>query len=124
MPRPALLILSGLPGTGKTTLARGIAARLNAVFLRIDSIEHALAESVLKITPAEDAGYMAAYAIAEDNLLLGRLVVAASVNPIELTRSPWRVLAERPGCMNLDIDILCSYKAEHPLRLELRTSDL
>src|SRR3546814_11723704 len=98
-------MLSVLPGTLKTTLARCIAARLNAVFLRIDSIEHALEESVLKITPAEDAGYMAAYAIAEDNLLLGRIVVADSVNPIELTRSAWRAIAERAGCMNLDIEI-------------------
>ncbi len=51
-----LLILAGLPGVGKSTLARGVAARLKAVYLRIDSIERALAESSLRIAPAADAG--------------------------------------------------------------------
>src|SRR3546814_5659470 len=66
---------------------------------------------------------MAAYAIAEDNLLLGRIVVADSVNPIELTRSAWRAIAERAGCMNLDIEVLCSDKAEHQRHVEMRRSE-
>lgn len=37
-----LLIFGGLPGTGKSTIARLLAARLGAVWLRIDSIEQAL----------------------------------------------------------------------------------
>lgn len=58
--RPVLIAFSGLPGAGKTTIARDVAARLGAVFLRIDSIEAALARSALRISPAEDAGYAAA----------------------------------------------------------------
>ncbi|GKV79057.1 hypothetical protein PEC106568_42300 [Pectobacterium carotovorum subsp. carotovorum] len=37
-----LIILGGLPGTGKSTIARLLASRLNAVWLRIDSIEQSL----------------------------------------------------------------------------------
>ena len=45
-----LLIFGGLPGTGKSTIARLLAARLGAVWLRIDSIEQALirAETVTR----------------------------------------------------------------------------
>ena len=34
-----LIILSGLPGTGKTTIARELAMAVLAVHVRIDSIE-------------------------------------------------------------------------------------
>jgi predicted kinase len=34
-----LIILGGLPGTGKTTIARELARQLGAVHVRIDSIE-------------------------------------------------------------------------------------
>jgi tRNA uridine 5-carbamoylmethylation protein Kti12 len=37
-----LIVLSGLPGVGKTTIARELASSLKAVYLRIDSIEQAL----------------------------------------------------------------------------------
>ncbi len=37
-----LIIFSGLPGTGKTTIARSLAHKLAAVYLRIDSLEQAL----------------------------------------------------------------------------------
>jgi hypothetical protein len=37
-----LIILSGLPGTGKTTFARQLAHALAAVYLRIDSIEQSM----------------------------------------------------------------------------------
>ena len=37
-----LIVFSGLPGTGKTTIARGLAANAGAVYLRIDGIEQAI----------------------------------------------------------------------------------
>ena len=37
-----LYIFGGLPGTGKTTLARYLAHHQRAVYLRIDTIEQAL----------------------------------------------------------------------------------
>ncbi|MCE5382318.1 AAA family ATPase, partial [Pectobacterium punjabense] len=40
-----LIIFGGLPGTGKSTIARLLATRLNAVWLRIDTIEQLLIRS-------------------------------------------------------------------------------
>ena len=75
-----LLIFGGLPGVGKTAGAMGLAREIGAVHLRIDSIEQALRNSGVDVSGPE--GYEVAYAIAEDNLRLGRTVIADSVNPI------------------------------------------
>src|SRR5688500_478000 len=76
-----LISFSGLPGVGKTTVARALAQEIRAVYIRVDSIEVALRSSSLQIHPAEDAGYLAAVAVAKDNLMHGLDVVADSVNP-------------------------------------------
>ena len=37
-----LIVLSGLPGTGKTTIGKALAAKRSAAYVRVDEIEHAL----------------------------------------------------------------------------------
>jgi predicted kinase len=73
---PTLIAFSGLPGVGKTTIARDLARGLEALYLRVDSIEAALKNSSLRIHPAEDAGYQALIAIARDNLANCLTVIA------------------------------------------------
>ena len=41
-PTVTLIVLSGLPGVGKTTIARELAVVLGATHVRIDSIENSL----------------------------------------------------------------------------------
>lgn len=119
-----LIILGGLPGTGKTTTAGILARLLQAVYLRIDTIEHALAGKYIEKSAMNDAGYAAAYGVAEDNLRLGRYVIADSVNPLEITRRSWRRTAERAGVSFLDVEFICSDLARHRYRVENRTCDL
>src|SRR5262245_65063000 len=112
-----LVVLSGLPGVGKTTIARELAVALDAVFIRVDTIEQALRNAGAKV---EGEGYGVAYAICEDNLRLGRTVVADCVNPWPLTRTNWHAVADRAGVRVVDIEIVCSDTSEHRHRVESR----
>jgi predicted kinase len=116
-----LIVLSGLPGVGKTTIARELARSLAAVYVRIDSIEQALRQSGL-VVAAE--GYAVARAIAADNLRAGRTVVADCVNPWPLTRDEWRNVAERTGVSVAEIEVVCSDQEEHRRRVESRVPDI
>jgi predicted kinase len=116
-----LIILSGLPATGKTTIARALAQAIGAVHVRIDAIEQALRTSGVAV---DAHGYRVGYAIAEDNLRLGRLVVADSVNPWPLTRAEWQDVARRAGVVPLDVEIVCSSETEHRRRVESRVADI
>ena len=52
-----LVVFAGLPGSGKSTIARELARQLGAAWLRIDTIETAIADEA---TPITDEGYRAA----------------------------------------------------------------
>ena len=119
-----LVSLSGLPGVGKTTLAKKLAALTPAIHLRVDSVETALKRSILSIHPAEDAGYLALAAIAKDNLLLGFDVIADTVNPIEISRQLWTTTASDGAAHLLNVEVICSDKTLHRKRVETRISDI
>jgi predicted kinase len=118
-----LVAFGGLPGVGKTTIARALARQLGAVHLRIDTIEYAIRESGVLNGTVDAAGYETAYAVAEDNLRLGLTVIGDSVNPLPITRSAWRDVARRAGVPIVEVEVTCSDKAEHRRRVETRGTD-
>lgn len=119
-----LIVFGGLPGTGKTSIARKVVRALGATYVRVDAIEQAFRAATGLKGDVGAAGYAVACAVAESNLALGRTVVADSVNPIDLTRQGWRQTAGRTGSPLLEVEIVCSDAAEHRRRVENRRSDI
>ena len=118
-----LIVLGGLPGTGKTTIARELARQLGAVHLRIDSIEQALRDW----RPGHslnDAGYRVAYMVAADNLSISRIVIADSVNSLPVTRDAWVAVAKRTRTQVVEVEVICSDPDEHRRRAENRVTDI
>src|ERR1700760_4483557 len=116
-----LIVFGGLPATGKTTLARALGRRVAATHLRIDTIEQSLKAAGLTVGPT---GYVIANALAADNLMLGRTVIADCVNPVLASRNGWRETALRCGARLVEIEIICSDLAEHRRRVEGRIADI
>ena len=119
-----LIVLGGLPGVGKTTIARELAIAIRAVHIRIDSIEQAIRASSVDPVPMDDMGYRVGYAAAADNLRLGWNVIADSVNPLPVTRDAWLAVAAAAGVAALEVEIVCLDRNEHRRRVESRDVDI
>ena len=118
-----LVVFSGLPGTGKSTIAKVFAEKHSAAYVRVDEIENAV-RSTIPDNEIGPLGYVIAFANARSNLALGNLVVADSVNPVPESRQGWRDVAQHTNSSFLDVEIVCSDKDEHKRRVETRSVEI
>jgi len=116
-------VFCGLPGVSKSTLARLLAARLATTYLRIDTIETAIASTLGPIGD-NPVGYVTAGCIAADQLRSGRSVVADAVNGIEEARQGWMTVARDCAVPIRFVEVTCSDVLEHRRRAETRVADL
>jgi predicted kinase len=91
---------------------------------RIDSIEQAIRDSGEVSKPLNDVGYRVGYSVAEDNLRLGRSVIADSVNPLQVTRDARIGVADRVAANVMEVEITCSDPKQHQRRVETRIADI
>jgi predicted kinase len=108
-----LSIFGGLPGVGTTTLVRELARQLGAVHLPIDSIEQAIPDSGRVTQPRNNVGVSGRLRGGRDNLLLGRTVIAVSVNRLQLSRNAGVAVASRAGVGRVEVEVMCSDRQQH-----------
>jgi predicted kinase len=120
-----LVIMSGLPGVGKSTLAQGIAQLLGAVVVAVDPIEDAIVRSGIPMSLATGvAAYEVAAAIALAQLRNGLVVIADAANYVEVGRDVWRRTAAEAQVPIKVIEVICSDPALHRHRLAARQRGL
>ena len=121
---PVLVVVSGLPATGKSTVARLLAERTRTPYLRVDRIEQAMVDWSALTHPVGPTGYAVAHTLAAEQLALGLDVVVECVNPIALTRDAWADTAVRADAAIVEVELICSDEVEHRHRVESRASDV
>lgn len=113
--------MSGLPGSGKSTIGRALAARLPAALVSVDPIDAALRRAgIAADQPTGLAAYLVAEIVAEDVLAAGMTVLVDAVNAVEPARAQWRELAARRGVAMRVVEVICSDPYLHRTRLESR----
>lgn len=115
-----LIVMAGLPGSGKSAVAEGLARTIGVPVLSIDPIEAAMWRSHIPTDMTGMAAYEIAAAIAEENLKLGLTVIVDAVNPVAAARATWVRLAERQKTSLIFIECYCSDLNIHRKRIENR----
>jgi len=119
-----LIVLSGLPGVGKTTIAQILARQCSASYVRVDAIEQAILSSSHTQNELGALGYVIAYEIARSNQCLGGNLVADAVNPLTAIRETWRAVAASAASDIFEVEVVCSDTKEHRRRVENRKADI
>lgn len=119
---PILYLFSGLPGSGKSTIAVQLAKQIGATYIKVDTIEQALKDICDLNIYAE--GYHLAYRLASDSLMQGLNVIGDSCNSVTESRIEWQQTAINVKAQYINIEIICSDPLEHRCRVESRKTSI
>jgi predicted kinase len=119
-----LMLVSGLPGSGKSTVADGLSRSLSIPVFSIDPIEAAMWRNGIARDQTGIAAYEVAAALADEQLRLGHSVIVDAVNPIEAPRQGWRNLAAKYRPDLKIIECVCVNETTHRQRIETRIRNI
>jgi len=119
-----LILFTGLPGTGKSTIAEAVGRKLGIPVFAKDWLEGTLLHSNVVAGDAMDqlgsAGYNLLTALAERQLMLGQSAILDSVASTRSIRRTWMGLKQKYNADWRVIECICSDSALHLERLNGR----
>jgi len=120
-----LIVMSGLPGTGKSAVADGIARATGAPVYSVDPLAFMLwNHGVSREQLSDGKDYEIAAALAAQQLARGGSAILDAVTAFDSTRRAWRAMAERHGTRTLAIECVCTDSELHRARLVQRDRGL
>jgi predicted kinase len=119
-----LIVVAGLPGSGKSTVAEALSGALSLPVFSIDPIEAAMWRGGLAKAETGIAAYEVAIALAGEHLRLGHSVIVDAVNPVEAPRAAWQDLAATHRADLRIIECVCSDETVHRQRVEARVRNI
>jgi predicted kinase len=119
-----LILFTGLPGSGKSTLSKRYCENHNAVWLSVDPIEGALKLEGITGYQLGVLSYNICKTIADDNLSMNKQVVIDAVNPVEEARQIWRDLAKKHQTHLNIVECVVPDEATHKKRIETRVRNI
>jgi predicted kinase len=119
-----MIVFSGLPGTGKSTLADALGRHLHIPVFAKDWLEAALLRCELAPSspdkPLGSTGYQLLTTLAERQLMLGQSVILDSVASTQTIRDAWKRVCKQYQADWRVIECICSDETLHRKKLSKR----
>lgn len=123
-----LIVFTGLPGTGKSTIAEAVARELKIPVFAKDWLEATLRRSELRASDETKSlgyvGYELLTVLAERQLMLNQSVILDSVASFENIRAQWRALAKKYNARWRVIECVWSDENAHRAQLANRQRNI
>ncbi len=119
-----VIIISGLPGSGKSTVAEGLAQNLKLPIFSVDPIESSILKSGIKRSFETGlAAYLVAERLVAEQLSLGQSAIIDAVSPVRESRDMWHNISNNYNARLIIIECVLDNNL-HRKRIESRIRNM
>jgi predicted kinase len=119
-----LIIVSGLPGVGKSTITENLSQKLKFPAFSVDPIESSIINSGIKRSFKTGlAAYIVVETLAAEQLKLGLSVIIDAVSPVKEARKMWQSLSDKYDAQLIIIECVLNPDL-HKKRIEARVRNM